>query len=429
MEAILNLYKTYGDSEYFGEVVSKTTHMIQTAVAAQNNNEPDYLVLACLLHDIGHFLEPDNMNGLGVIEHGKVGADFLRSIKMNEKVCCLVENHVLAKKYLVSKYEDYYNKLSCASKQTLEYQGGKMTQQEMKLFENNSHFKDSLKVRNYDDIGKNIDKAIPSLESFIPLINKYLDDNIYKYYNNSLKKNGYLLIKNYFKLDEVFFIKNFKKYLEQLPEQKGKYMIYYENINNTDVRSRVEHFVPYFETINNLLKTNIEPLLEKILEEKIILFKDKLNWKYPNGDGFKAHQDHPAWSDFPVSRFYSVALFADNSTKQNGCLEIVKEKNNNGLYNTNGCINETVEQTLHWEYLEATSADLLIFDSFIPHRSDKNTTESSRSIFYFTYNKLSEGDHYNNYVENKRKYFPPPNERNTTVNVENNKYNLGNPLK
>ena len=31
-------------------------------------------------------------------------------------------------------------------------------------------------------------------------------------------------------------------------------MIYYENINNNDVRSRVEHFVPYFETIKNLLK-------------------------------------------------------------------------------------------------------------------------------------------------------------------------------
>lgn len=429
MEAIINLYKLHGDSEYFGEVVSKTTHMIQTAVAAQNNNEPDYLVLACLLHDIGHFLEPDNMNGLGVIEHGKVGADFLRSLKMNEKVCCLVENHVLAKKYLVSKYDDYYNKLSDASKQTLEFQGGKMTSDEMKLFENDSNFNDSLKVRNYDDIGKNVDTNIPVLETFIPLISKYLDDNIYKDYSNSLKKNGYILIKDYFKPDEVFFIKNLKKNLEELQEEKGKYMIYYEKINNKNVRSRVEHFVPYFESINNLLKTNIEPLLEKILNEKITLFKDKLNWKYPNGDGFKVHQDHPAWSDFPISRFYSVSLFADEATQANGCLEIAKENNNNGLYNANGCINETVENSLHWEYLEATSADLLIFDSFIPHRSAKNTTNKSRSIFYFTYNKLSEGDYYNDYVKNKRKYFPPTNERTNTINVENNKYNLGNPLK
>ena len=50
--------------------------MIQAAYLAEKNNEPDYLVLACLLHVIGHFLEEDNMNGLGVIEHGKVGGDF-----------------------------------------------------------------------------------------------------------------------------------------------------------------------------------------------------------------------------------------------------------------------------------------------------------------------------------------------------------------
>lgn len=175
MEKIINLYKNYGDSEYLGECVSKTTHMIQAATSAKNNNEEDYLILACLLHDIGHFLDKDNMNGLGVIEHGKIGANFLRNIGMNEKVCCLVENHVLAKKYLVSKNEEYYNKLSEASKKTLEYQGGKMSIDEMEIFEKDPYFQDSLKVRKYDDIGKNIGIEIPKLESFYTLINKYLD--------------------------------------------------------------------------------------------------------------------------------------------------------------------------------------------------------------------------------------------------------------
>ena len=175
MESIFNLYKEKGDGEYFGEAVSKTTHMIQTAFAAQNNNEPDYLVLACLLHDIGHFLEDDNMNGLGVIDHGKIGADFLRSLNMYEKICCLVENHILAKKYLVSKYDDYYNKLSDASKKTLEYQGDKMTKEERELFENDPNFDLSLIVRNYDDIGKNIDAKIPVLESFKSLMQKYIN--------------------------------------------------------------------------------------------------------------------------------------------------------------------------------------------------------------------------------------------------------------
>jgi putative nucleotidyltransferase with HDIG domain len=149
--------------------------MIQAAMAAQMKNEPDYLVLACLLHDIGHFLDQDNMNGLGVIEHGKVGANFLREIGMNERVCCLVENHVLAKKYLVSKDKDYYDKLSSPSKKTLEYQGGKMTNSEMEIFEQNPDFENSLKVRIYDDMGKQMGMDIPKLESFYGLIEKYLN--------------------------------------------------------------------------------------------------------------------------------------------------------------------------------------------------------------------------------------------------------------
>ena len=161
----------------------------------------------------------------------------------------------------------------------------------------------------------------------------------------------------------------------------------------------------------------------------MVLFKDKINWKLPNSNGFKAHQDHPAWNDFNISRFYSVALFANKSTLQNGCLQVVPNKNNE-IINNNGCISKEIEKTFDWLHIETTSSDLLIFDSYIPHRSDTNNTTESRSIFYFTFNKLSEGNHYNKYIENKRKYFPPPNERTSqNINIENNKYNLANPLK
>ena len=84
MDKILELYKKFGDSEYLGEDVSKTVHMIRVAYAAEKNNEPDYIVLdnlnnkinkqnedICLLHDIGHFLDVDNMNGLGVMRTWK----------------------------------------------------------------------------------------------------------------------------------------------------------------------------------------------------------------------------------------------------------------------------------------------------------------------------------------------------------------------
>ena len=65
-------------------------------------------------------------------------------------------------------------KLSEASKKTLEFQGGKMTPLEMKKFEKHPEFQNILKVRHYDDIGKNENTNIPKLESYCDLIKKYL---------------------------------------------------------------------------------------------------------------------------------------------------------------------------------------------------------------------------------------------------------------
>ena len=89
-----------------------------------------------------------------------------------------------------------------------------------------------------------------------------------------------------------------------------------------------------------------------------------------------------------------------------------------------------IENNLKWEYIQTNTSDLLIFDSYVPHRSSKNISNTSRSIFYFTYNKSIEGDFHTKYIENKRLYFPPPNERNNNQNIQitNNKYNLANPL-
>ena len=175
IDCIINLYNTYGNEKYFGECVSKKEHMIQAAVSAQQHNETNEVILACLLHDIGHLLGKDDMNGLGVCDHGKVGRLYLEQINMDKKVCKLVENHVNAKKYLVSTDTTYYNKLSEASKQTLEYQGGKMTPEEITIFQNDPDFISMIAVRFHDDNGKEINVTnLPSIEDFIPLIKKYL---------------------------------------------------------------------------------------------------------------------------------------------------------------------------------------------------------------------------------------------------------------
>ena len=59
----------------------------------------------------------------------------------------------------------------------------------------------------------------------------------------------------------------------------------------------------------------------KYFKWRNISFKDKLNWKFGGGNGFNAHQDQYAWSDFPPKQFVSVSMFGNKSTIENGCLE------------------------------------------------------------------------------------------------------------
>lgn len=175
VEELIKLYNTVGNENYFGEVVSKKEHMIQAAVSAEEHIESEQLILACLLHDIGHLLEKDNMNGLGVMNHCTVGKQYLEKMGMNKKVCKLVEGHIAAKRYLVSIDESYYEKLSDASKKTLKYQGGKMNEEEINNFEKDLDMIEILGVRYHDDNGKKIKiKNLPTIESFIPLIQKYM---------------------------------------------------------------------------------------------------------------------------------------------------------------------------------------------------------------------------------------------------------------
>ena len=90
--------------------------------------------------------------------------------------------------------------------------------------------------------------------------------------------------------------------------------------------------------------------------------------------------------------------------------------------NTSGKISQEIEDKLEWEKIETTPRDLVIFDSYVPRRSDKNAN-NSRRIFYFTYNL--ESDYFDLYLSKKRLEFPPDIEREEGKEYKSigNKYN------
>lgn len=178
---IQTLFEQHGNEDYDGEPVSQTSHMIQCAMHAMAEGGDMELVIGAFLHDIGHLLrykmETEAMGKYGVMNHDGIGGEYLRQNGFAERVCAMVEEHVAAKRYLVSTQPEYKQKLSEASLQTLmQYQGGLMTEEEIIAFQNHPFFDDIIKVRLWDEEAKDHHAVLLPLKHFINLIHEYLSD-------------------------------------------------------------------------------------------------------------------------------------------------------------------------------------------------------------------------------------------------------------
>ena len=167
LEALFALYESGGEQDYIGEPVTQLAHMQQAAFLAKSAGADDALVLAAFFHDIGHLCaqaDAPQMDGLGVIEHEHIGAAHLKSLGFSDRVTEGVASHVAAKRYLCCRKPGYYAKLSEASKGTLEFQGGPMSEEEALAFEAHPHHKDFLRLRAWDEAAKKRDGAILTLD-------------------------------------------------------------------------------------------------------------------------------------------------------------------------------------------------------------------------------------------------------------------------
>lgn len=247
------------------------------------------------------------------------------------------------------------------------------------------------------------------------------------YFSNFYKMNGYVLIKNFFTIQEQNFIRKKAHTIKNLPWEKGKYMKYYENVKGIKQISRVENFIKYDYEFKEFLDSRINTIVEQIVGHKPVLFKDKINFKLKGGKSFSPHQDQPAWSDFPPSMFYTVSLFPDNHTIDNGCLQFAGGWNSNKKNLIPSALLES--DIIDWFYLEPHTSDLLLFNSYIPHKSGPNNTLYPRQTFFFTYNNSEDGDFLEEYYNQKRIHFPPENELDPNKTYDQSgKYNWANPI-
>jgi len=167
VDSIFALFDRLGDAHY-GEAVTQLEHALQCAHHARGAGDPDPLVAAALLHDIGHLLQKQGEDaadrGVDAL-HERIGAAWLAQ-GFGPQVAEPVRLHVEAKRYLAKREPGYLEALSPASSQSLDLQGGPMSEAEAEAFRASPGFETAVRLRRYDELGKVEGVAIAPLADY-----------------------------------------------------------------------------------------------------------------------------------------------------------------------------------------------------------------------------------------------------------------------
>jgi gamma-butyrobetaine dioxygenase len=172
VDRIARLFAVQGSQAYLGEPVSISEHMLQSAHVAELEGAAPALVVATLLHDLGHLVHGRDDDaadhGIDTI-HEEAGAAWLAPF-FGPEVTEPVRLHVAAKRYLCATDPEYLAVLSPASIHSLQLQGGPYTAAEAAAYAATPFALDAVAVRRWDDTGKLPGQVVPGFEHFRPVL-------------------------------------------------------------------------------------------------------------------------------------------------------------------------------------------------------------------------------------------------------------------
>jgi len=169
---IAELLEHRADGRYGLHDVTQREHALQAAWQAEREGCADPLVVAALLHDIGHLVHDlgDNPAASGVDDrHEALGEAFLRDW-FGPEVCEPVGLHVAAKRYLCAVEPGYFDRLSPDSVLSLSLQGGPMSAEEAAAFRALPFAEDAVRLRRFDEAAKVKDMTTPAVAHFLPAV-------------------------------------------------------------------------------------------------------------------------------------------------------------------------------------------------------------------------------------------------------------------
>ncbi len=171
---IVTLFERWGWHRY-DEQITQLEHGLQAAALATAGGGEAELVVAALLHDVGHLLQLDAAKGafdLGVNDrHEGLGSRFLGSA-FGSGVTRPIALHVEAKRYLCAFETSYHDRLSEGSKASLVLQGGPMGAAEIAEFERRPGSPAAVALRRWDEEAKRIDFEVPALSEYLAVLDR-----------------------------------------------------------------------------------------------------------------------------------------------------------------------------------------------------------------------------------------------------------------
>jgi ectoine hydroxylase-related dioxygenase (phytanoyl-CoA dioxygenase family) len=204
--------------------------------------------------------------------------------------------------------------------------------------------------------------------------------------------------------------------VEAWSRQGSPGMHHFESTPDGPRLARSEDFDPHHPALSRFLREGLLPeILHQLFGEPAVLFKEKINFKYPGGGGFAPHQDAPAYRF--VDHHISCMVSIDPATIENGCLWFAPGHREGILPNVDGRIDRAWLDAARWEPIEADPGDLVFFDSYAPHKSDTNRSTMPRRLMYLTYNAASQGDLRERYYADKRSTLALDGERGRSGHV------------
>ncbi|KJK65160.1 Phytanoyl-CoA dioxygenase PhyH [Aspergillus parasiticus SU-1] len=250
----------------------------------------------------------------------------------------------------------------------------------------------------------------------------------------SYNEKGYLVIQGFFNAPETKLLQQWTQEVHDLPRTPDASYMPYEEVNAQGKRvlCRTENYANSHAGFNSFLRgQRMLSVLEQLATEPMLLFKEKINYKLAGSGGFSPHIDANAYTHVKNIKHLTVLAAVDDMTPENGGLDVVDGSHRTEIkLGEDRCIDPAWVESQKWTPCTLQPGDIMVFGSYLAHRSGANTSSKDRRAIYATYNCKAEGDLHDSYYEDRRKLWPATHMRKEGETYEEGRlrYGYGSPM-